>query len=201
MKLNAESVFIHPTDTVWGIGASIYSQSAKNKIAEIKGSSDEKPLSIMFTDINILYKSFNFPEEMNLFWLRNFFKLESTLAVPIRISKIPIPLWVTGKSDLVSIRCLEIEQLKKITEEIKAPFFTTSLNLAGLPPIIDFEAAKKFQKNHAPGIMLFGDSTHNLSGRSSTIVFLKGDELQVFREGAKIEDIKKHLKLTGFKIS
>lgn len=201
MKLTSESVFIYPTDTVWGIGASIHSEAAHKRIAAIKRTSDDKPLSIMFTDVNTLYKSFNLPDFMSVSWLRNYFKLESTLGLPRKISKISIPSWVTGKSEFVSVRCLDDAALKDISDAIKAPFFTTSLNLTGEPPIINFADAEAFQKDHAPDAELFGDSSHNLSGRSSTIVFYKGDSFEVIREGIKIEEIKKHLKLTGLKIS
>jgi L-threonylcarbamoyladenylate synthase len=201
MKLNSESVFIYPTDTVWGIGASIQSLSAQKKIAAIKRTADDKPLSIMFTDINILCKSFNFPDNMSKSWLRNYFKLESTLAVPLKISRIPIPSWVTAKSDLVSIRCLEHPELKEIGETLKAPFITTSLNLTGEPPIVNFQDAKQFQLAYAPEAEFFGDNSHNLSGRSSTIVFFRGNHFEIIREGLKVEEIKKHLKLTGLVIS
>lgn len=201
MKLNQDSVFIYPTDTVWGIGASIYSEAAYKKIAAIKKTSDDKPLSIMFTDVNVLYKSFNFPDFMSVSWLRNYFKLESTLAIPLKISKISIPSWVTAKSDLVSVRCLDDAALKEISDSLKAPFFTTSLNITGTPPIIQYDDAVAFQKEHAPEAELFGDSSHNLSGRSSTIVFYRGGHFEIAREGIKIEEIKKHLKLTGLRIS
>ena len=201
MKLNNESVFIYPTDTVWGIGASIHSRSAQQKIASIKRTSDDKPLSIMFTDIKVLYNSFNFPDVMSLSWLRGYFKLESTLAVPLKISRISIPSWVTGKSDLVSVRCLEHPELKGIGEALKAPFITTSLNLTGEPPIVNYQDARQFQMTHAPEAELFGDSSHNLSGRSSTITFFRGNRFEIIREGLKVEEVKKHLRLTGLEIS
>lgn len=197
MKLNNESVFIYPTDTVWGIGASIYSQSAQKTIASIKKTSDDKPLSIMFTDVTVLYNSFNFPDVMTVSWLRNYFKLESTLAIPLKIAKFSIPSWITGKSELVSIRCLELPELKMISETLKAPFITTSLNLTGEPPIVNFQEARKFQISYAPDAEFFGDSSHNLSGRSSTIVFFRANHFEIIREGLKVEEIKKHLNLTG----
>lgn len=201
MKLTNESVIIYPTDTVWGIGASIYSQSAKSKIATIKRTSEDKPLSIMFTDIKVLYNSFNFPDVMSLSWLRNYFKLESTLAVPLKIARISIPSWIVGKSDLVSVRCLENPTLKEIGESLKAPFITTSLNLTGEPAIINYQDAKQFQMAYAPEAEFFGDSSHNLSGRSSTIVFFRVNKFEIIREGSKVEEIKKHLKLTGIPVA
>lgn len=197
MKLNNESVFIYPTDTVWGIGASIYSQSAQKNIASIKKTSEDKPLSIMFTDIKALYNSFNFPDFMSLSWLRNYFKFESTLIIPIKIAKILIPSWITGKSGFVSIRCLEHTELKMISEKIAAPFITTSLNLTGDEPIVNFKDAKEFQETYAPNAEFIGDISHNLSGRSSTIVIYKMNQFEIVRVGLKIEEIKKHLKSTG----
>lgn len=197
MKLINEDIFIYPTDTVWGIGASIYSQNAYQSIAAIKRTSDDKPLSIMFTDATVLYNSFNFPDIMTLSWLRNYFKLESTLLIPIKIAKILIPSWITAKSEFVSIRCLEHTELKKISEIALAPFITTSLNLTGDPPIVGFEDAKKFQEAYAPDAQLIGDSSHNLSGSSSTIVIFRINSFEIIRVGLKVEEIKKHLKLTG----
>ncbi len=201
MKLTNESIVIYPTDTVWGIGASIYSEEAYKKIAAIKKTTEDKPLSVMFTDVKTLYTSFNFPDFMDVSWLRNYFKLESTLAVPRKIAKISIPSWVTGKSDLVSLRCLEWELLKPIGLDLNGPFFTTSLNITGEPPIVNYDEALAFQKTHAPDAAFYGESTHNLSGRSSTIVFFRGNHFEIIREGIKVEEIKKQLKLTGLKIT
>jgi L-threonylcarbamoyladenylate synthase len=199
MKLTNESVFIYPTDTVWGIGASIASESAYKKIAAIKRTGTDKPLSIMFTDINILYNCFNFPEAINISWLRNYFKLESTLGIPIKISKILIPSWVTGKSDIVSVRCLDLPVLKPISTALSGPFFTTSLNITGQDPITSYDEAKKFQQAYALDAEFFGDRTHNLSGRSSTIVFFRMNSFEIIREGLKVEEIRNHIKLTGIK--
>jgi L-threonylcarbamoyladenylate synthase len=199
MKLDQEQVFIYPTDTVWGIGASIYSLDARKKISDIKGSPEDKPLSIMFTDINILVNSFNLPEALNLQWLEDFYKMESTLGIPLSMSNIKIPSWVTGKSDIVSVRCLGTPALKNISEALNAPFFTTSLNRTGEPAIVNYKDAVSFQKTYASEVPLFGDESYIPSGRSSTIVFFRGNSFEVIRAGQKIEEIKKHLELTRYK--
>lgn len=196
MKLKPDDIFIYPTDTVWGIGASIYSEEGYKKIAAIKKTSEHKPLSIMFTDINEFYKSFTFPSEINLSWLKKYFCLESTLGMPLASSKILIPSWVTQGSDIVSVRVLEESPvLKSISRDLSAPFFTTSLNVTGEAPIIDFEAAFNFQKKHAGEAYFYGDSSQNLSGHSSTIIFYRNGEFQIIRAGRKMEEIKEHLSL------
>ena len=198
MKLDHESIFIYPTDTVWGIGASIYSENAKKRISEIKGSAENKPLSIMFTDVDTVLASFELPREFTKEWLTKYFRLESTLGLDLKSALIEIPSWVYGGSDVVSIRCLENSTLKEISSHLKAPFFTTSLNKTGEAPIQNFEDAKTFhQQIEGESPFFFGSADHDLSGRSSTIVFFRNGAFEIIRQGLKIEEIKNHLKLTG----
>ncbi len=191
---NIAKLYIYPTDTVWGIGSNIYDEAAFNEIARIKKTSSDKPLSIMFNDLAEMIKSFSFPAGINEAWLRTFFQLESTLGLPVHSAQIVIPSWVHHGSDIVSIRLSENPLLK----EIKSPFFSTSLNLTGEPPITSYADALAFQKMHAAGAILLGDPTYQLSGQSSTIVFFRNENFQIIRAGRMIDQIKSHLTVTGF---
>jgi L-threonylcarbamoyladenylate synthase len=188
------SVTIYPTDTVWGIGASIYDQNAYKEIARIKKTSEDKPLSVMFTDIDHLMKSFVFPKEMTKEWLSIFFSLESTLGMPLTSATIRIPPWVHATSDMVSIRLSSNPNLKAIP----APFFTTSLNITGQPPITTLSDAEKFWQIHAPRAKFISTLSLKLSGEASSIVFFKDKSFQFIRQGRLVDEIKKHLELTGF---
>ncbi|MFA6236480.1 MAG: Sua5/YciO/YrdC/YwlC family protein [Bacteriovorax sp.] len=194
-KINND-IYIYPTDTVWGIGCSIYSRSGYEKIADIKKSEKNKPLSIMFGSIDDVVKYFQLPEGMTSVWMKNFFKLETTLGLPLKFAKIPIPEWVSGGSDFISLRCLETEAVKFIYHELHAPFFSTSLNITGDAPITELSAALNFQKKYAPGTHLVNSSlTTELSGSSSTIVFFKKKlEFEIIREGKRIIEVKEQLK-------
>lgn len=194
MTKTSSQIFIYPTDTVWGIGSTIFDEKAYREIARIKKTTEDKPLSVMFTDLNDLMMSFSFPEEMSEDWLRKFFQLESTLGLPLTMAKILIPSWVHGDSDMISLRYLSDPVLK----EMQPPFFTTSLNITGEAPITSYEKAEEFQKLYAPGARLLGNKSHKLSGESSTIVFFKNNEFIFIRKGRKAEAIKNHLALTGF---
>ncbi|MBC7537861.1 MAG: Sua5/YciO/YrdC/YwlC family protein [Bacteriovorax sp.] len=195
MSIKIDDVFIYPTDTVWGIGSSITSSIGHARIAEIKKTSKNKPLSIMFASVNDIYNSFHFPEEMALAWLEDFFKLETTLGFPIKASKIKIPKWATGESDYVSIRSLNSDVIKSIYHDLQTPFFSTSLNLTGSAPIISTVEAFNFQKNLAPDAHFFESNVKDdLSGSSSTIVFFQENlDFEIKREGRRIEEVKNHL--------
>lgn len=192
-KINPDDVFIYPTDTVWGIGCSIYSEKGFERIAEIKHTSKNKPLSMMFANSKEVFDSFKLPQEVTLEWLEQFFAMETTLGLPLSLSKIRIPKWATGESEYVSIRCLETSIIKKIHDEVKAPFFSTSLNITGEPPVTKTADAKKFQQNYAQDCHFFNQDS-DLSGTSSTIVFISESlNFEIKREGRKIEEVKKHL--------
>ena len=200
MKILKDDVFIYPTDTVWGIGSSVYSKIGYDKIAEIKKTSKDKPLSIMFSSVDEIINHLTLPREFSKNWLIDFFKLETTLGLPLTWLKIAIPSWATAESSFVSLRCLENEVIKNIDNEIKSPFFSTSLNLTGKPPIISQAEAVEFQKTYAPEAH-FISSAHfedNLSGSSSTVVFFTKNEnaeleFEIKREGKRVEEVKKHL--------
>lgn len=199
MKILKDDVFIYPTDTVWGIGSSVYSKMGYDKIAEIKKTSKDKPLSIMFSSVDEILTHFNLPVEFNKLWLSDFFKLETTLGLPLTWCKLSIPSWATGESSFISLRCLESAVIKKIDQEIKSPFFSTSLNLTGEPPIVSYSDAVLFQKTHAPEAhFVNSDSEDNLSGSSSTVVFFtknKDEKLkyEIKREGKRSKEVKEHL--------
>lgn len=194
-KIKQDDVFIYPTDTVWGIGCSIYSESGYERIAEIKLTSKSKPLSIMFASADEVIESFRLPEEITKSWLEEFFKLETTLGIPLSLAKIRVPKWATGESDFVSIRCLSTPVIQIIHDEIKAPFFSTSLNLTGEPPITKTEGAKKFHQQYASEtILIESTDDKDLSGTSSTIVFITESlNFEIKREGRKIHEVKEHL--------
>lgn len=195
MTIATNDLVIYPTDTVWGIGCSLYSEKGFNRIADIKQTSKNKPLSIMFVDAAVIYKSFHFPCEISLSWLLEFFTLETTLIIPKKNAKIVIPSWATGDSEWVSVRSIKSDVIKEIDHDLKTPFFTTSLNITGHPPIVKKSDALTFQKIYAPDAH-FLESKENevLSGSSSTMVFLKDNlEFDVLREGLRIDEVKKHL--------
>lgn len=195
MTLKPDDIFIYPTDTVWGIGSSIYSEKGHERIADIKKTAKNKPLSIMFASAEDILSSFKLPEEMTKEWLETFFSMETTLGLPLALSKIRIPRWATGESSYVSLRCLSLPVVSKIHQDLQAPFFSTSLNLTGEAPITSLEEARNFYQQHAPDAIFFpGEHSGQLSGTSSSIVFINENlTFEIKREGRKVEEVKEHL--------
>lgn len=190
------SIYIYPTDTVWGIGASIESRTATREIAMIKQTSFDKPLSVLFSSLKQLREYIEIPNDIDNSWLEVFFSLESTLAVPRQWANSSIPDWVLADSDLVALRCLSLTAVSTIISEVKAPITTTSFNLSGTPSIKNRDQAYRLYSEIAPQHQFIDDLNAPLSGNSSSIVKLLDDvSFSFIRKGSCWEKIEKHVQL------
>jgi L-threonylcarbamoyladenylate synthase len=194
-KINPDDLVIYPTDTVWGIGCRLNSKNNFDKIALIKNTPAGKPLSIMFNNVEELKKYFNFPAQVSDEWLVKFFSLETSLGIPKAWAKKEIPGWAFGGSQVISVRCLSLKVIENLYRDFGGPFYSTSLNISGEPPVTKLEDAKKFLKLHGKECVLVEDEIlKNLSGISSTIIFF--DELnryKIIREGNRSKEVLEHL--------
>lgn len=190
-----EKLFVYPTDTVWGIGGSIFSNECYRKIADIKGHEEKKPLSVLFYSIEEIRDLINLPPEFSDLWLEEFFKFESTLGVPKEWSKKELPNWICQDSKFLTIRCLKSKMIKKVIDMVGGPITSTSLNFSGFPPIVDGVEAREFYEEHMKEEVFIENHDAPCSGRSSTIVLLGEEKHNIVREGQYVNEIKEHLKL------
>lgn len=173
-------IFIYPTDTVWGIGASIFDKKSNDEITKIKKTKQGKPLTVLFSSFSQLCEYFSFPEGFDL---SNFFSLEVTVGIPISWLKRDVPSWVSSMSDFLCVRILDLKFEKRFLD--KMPLTTTSLNLTGENPIVHFQDAFQFYEAiNSEGIHFIKLQTGELSGNSSTIIIFKEDlSFSFLREG------------------
>ena len=188
--LMSDQIYIYPTDTVWGIGANIFSRNAQEKIRAIKKSTLDKPMSILFPGKELLGHFLDYPLPWN-----DLFSLEITFLIPRSWCKEEIPDWV-ATGPFLGIRCLEGDEINSIKERENAPITTTSLNLSGGGPITTLADAKEFQKAQASDSKLLSFKNHSMSGMSSTIVKVEVEnKYEIIRAGTNVEKIKSVLGL------
>ena len=182
---------IYPTDTVWGLGAPVLSESENRLVRQVKGSPLHKPLSVLFYDLEQLRENLSLPpgwEEDRR--LEAFFAKEGTLAVPRKGLKASWGGWVYGESSFATVRCLPLNFLRKEG----CPFTTTSLNLQGESPIVDREEALAFSEQMKLPHRLISDESIRPSGMSSTILaVLPNGKVECWRQGHFYKDILKFL--------
>jgi L-threonylcarbamoyladenylate synthase len=199
-----EKIFIYPTDTVFGIGTSIYDQTSLEYILNVKKSDLNKPTSIIFNDKNIalmyLKRKIIFEKIYNM----GLFDLEITLCLDQSLFKLnEIPSWIYQDSRFIAIRLLTNNTIEKIVSIVKAPITTTSLNLSKLKPIVNYKEALLFKDKYFPESymdVVLNEKQLNMSGNSSTIISVIEDlngkyKIDYIRQGVYFDKIKNKLQL------
>lgn len=195
------TIYIYKTDTVWGIGQSIYDEKSFNEIALSKGTTNDKPLSILFSNYEELVQYFQLPKEMNENWFADMAKLEMSFILPVQWLKKEIPSFNYGKQNYISIRYLTYEHLQFIRRELGAPFTTTSVNRTGEKPADTIQEAIHFQKQFCPQAKLIDEENFSMSGVSSTMVKFEIDKSCSFiRRGRFANEISQKLTFAHFKL-
>ncbi len=161
-----------PTETVYGLGADALNKFACQKIYEIKGRPNDKPLT---------------------FHVANFKMIEKVAEITPAAEKLienfmpgPLTLILKGKiSPTVGIRMPDCETALQLIEFANCPIAAPSANFSGQsPPITAQEVFKNFNEK-IPLILDGGICKFSLS---STILNLVGNKFEILRKGALDEE-------------
>ena len=197
---NNDTVFIYPTDTVWGIGGSIWSQVAYDKVCDIKGTGRGKPLSIIVSDEEMLNEFVKLPAELSAEKITKLISLEVTLAFHEKNLKKEIPHYIYPNSDLVGFRVARDSSLASLIKNHGEAITSTSLNFTGESPIVNFEDAREFfhQVENKFSNLSFEENLGRSitpSGQSSSFVVFKEDGYTFLRKGRYASEIEEVLGL------
>ena len=172
--INNNQVVGIPTETVYGIGVNPYSQEAVNKIFDLKGRDEDKPLSILvssYYDLQKLDIVSTIPEVVELYW-------PGPLTIVVETTKEFADGVGTKNPFSIGVRVpdneLAIELLK-----ITGPLAVTSANRSGENDVkSNTEAEEIFGSNVTE--YLEGSSVH---GSGSTIIDFRVEGGEILREG------------------
>lgn len=197
--MEQQKIVVYPTDTVWGIGCNINSLPGCHKVMAIKGSSFDKPVSILFSEIDSVYEYFNISSIFPKDWLRGFFRLETTLCVSrdLIIDK-KVPQHIYQNSSLVAFRCLDSTPIRQMIGQVGGPVITTSLNFSGEQPILSYKDALNFCEKINERVEIYDcQDGSTLSGHSSTIVSydINSRSFSFLREGYRFSDVQEYCRL------
>lgn len=174
--LELGGIIAYPTETVYGLGANIFNESAIRRIFEIKGRSLNKPISVAVASFEML-------ENIACVSLENRKIIEKLLPGPVTVilpKKEIVSSLLSGGTDLVGIRFPESKTAREIIEKARFPITATSANFSGRKEIIE---VKDITLN--VDFIVRGGCKYK---KPSTIVDL--GERRILREGAGIEKVK-----------
>ena len=124
-SLNSGGIVVFPTDTIYGMGCSLYQSRAVDRISKIKGVKKEKAnFSIIFNDLSMLAE-FTKPIENHIFRL-----MRKNLPGPFTFilnASNKIPKLFQSKKKTIGIRIPDNNIIRTIVEELGHPVLTTSI--------------------------------------------------------------------------
>ena len=169
----ANKVIIFPTDTVYGIGCSVFDKDGQKRIYEIKNRPLNKRLSVLCKDLEQIKKiavvTSNAEKLINEF-------MPGGLTLVLESKK---ELIGEGIFETVGVRIPNHPVALKLLEEY-GPMATTSVNLSGEDPLNDYdEIVNKFMDK----VDMIYPNDLKSSKISSTVVNMTTNPYELIREG------------------
>lgn len=171
-------IWLHPTDTVWGLGCDALNESAINKIFEIKNRPKTSPLILLVADMQMLKE---FVEEIHP-------KIETLLHYstrPITVlykSNGRIPKIITNQNNDIAIRIPQEPWLTNIIEQFGNPIVSTSANIHGEPFPMSFSNINPKIKENVDYIALHNRNIKIPAEPSVVITINEKDDIVFIRE-------------------
>ena len=169
-------IIVYPTDTLYGLGADIFNESAIRKIFEIKKRSFSNPLSVAVSNINELEK-IAYLNDASRSLAKVFLPGSLTLVLKKRsvISDI-----VTAGLDKVAIRIPDNNIALELLSEF-GPITATSANIHGeKTPVLIKDISMQFKEKDISVYLDIG----RLAGKPSTIVDTTDEHVKILRVGS-----------------
>ena|ERR1041385_7902095 len=176
--LNDGGVIIYPTDTVYGIGCSIYNTDAIARVYQIKGEDTSKPYSFICSDLSHIseYAKVSNPAFR---LMKHLVPGQFTFLLPSSRLK-QLPKSVMNKRKTVGIRVPNNKICLSLIERLGHPILNASVTDENGNIISDPGIIKKKYGNRVDCILDGGISIQQLS----TVLDLTDDQPVVVREGA-----------------
>ena len=167
-----------PTDTLYGLAACAFNESAVLKVFELKGRPDGMALPLLLSDANdarmcvedVPTDAMTLAEQ---FW-------PGALTLVLRKSA-EVPYAVTAGMDTVALRVPDHPVPMAVSKALGAPITGTSANLSGRPGLTSAEAVRAEFGDAIDFVLDGGDAP---GGVASTILDMSGDARNVLRDGA-----------------
>ena len=176
--LRSGMVVAFPTETVYGLGASIYHPEAIRRVFQAKGRPGDNPLIVHIYSLEQLAgvaSAINFDAKR---LIEHFFPGPLTLV----LKKNPlVPDSVTGGLSTVGVRCPANLVAREFLRFSACPVAAPSANLSGLPSATSWEAVYEDLEGKIDGVLRGNPSE---IGLESTIVDCSGSKPLLLRAGA-----------------
>jgi L-threonylcarbamoyladenylate synthase len=183
-SLNSGGVVVFPTDTLYGLGADVFSLAALQRIFSIKGRRADLALPVLVAGLDQVEAVAQPMSAQAQRLAERFWPGPLTL---VRRRSPDLPGLVTGGADTVAVRMPGHPVPLELARRLGRPITGTSANRSGQPDLLDLSALENQLGNLVDHIIQTGPVP---AGTASTIVNVTGDTPQLLRGGAiSLEEI------------
>jgi tRNA threonylcarbamoyl adenosine modification protein (Sua5/YciO/YrdC/YwlC family) len=164
------SVFIYPTDTLYGIGCDAKSTTLVNRIRQVKNA--DHPFSVIAPSKNWIKENLEYKEEYDE-WLD---KLPGPYTLIMKTKKPCVSAETNPHKNTVGVRIPD-NWFTELVAEAGVPVITTSVNTKGNKPITKIDEVPEIIKKHVD----FAIDDGTIKGSPSTIVDLTKSPPEVIK--------------------
>ena len=175
--LNRGGLVAFPTDTLYGLGAHPFIESAVRRLYDAKGRPDSKPVPLLLSSPDDLALVSDQPGGLAHALASAFWPGALTLVVRCRPD---IPSLVNGWGATVAVRVPDHSVPRELSSRLGAPITGTSANLGGGPNPI---SAQDVESQLGDQVDLVIDRGPCPGALPSTIVDVSGENPRILREG------------------
>jgi len=169
------SIFIYPTDTIYGFGGNPFNEMAIKKISEVKGKINWRRYIFLISDIEILKNYADIDSERYLDFLLSIWP--NPVSVILRLNKKYQELL---QAETGAFRIPNHRFCYKLISELKMPLVSTSVNRTGNEPMNDSSMIIQEFSNEVDAIFYSNKKSYF---EASTLIDLSKDEPTLIREG------------------
>ena len=171
-------IVVFPTETVYGIGANIWDETAVKRLYEVKQRPFDKPISLLVSSIDMINEVAKDITELEYALMKEFFPGPFTIILK---KKDIVPNIVTANLDTVGIRLPANEIALRLIKYAEIPIATTSSNISGKPSVTNLgDVMSEFEGK----VDCFIDGGPSEIGVASTIVQVIDGKVHILREGS-----------------
>lgn len=170
-------VVLHPTETSYGLAASVESEEAVRKIFEIKGRDFNKPMNILVADLEMAQR-FGVFSDKALSFAKKYWPGALTLLVPRTLE---LPKYLNPGEAFVGMRISSDPLCERIVEGLKSPIITTSANVSGNEQLYKVDLSHFFGKENLIDLVIDGGEIP--FQLPSTILKIEGEKAEIIRQG------------------
>jgi len=124
-----KAIILYPSDTCYMFTGLAFDPIPVSKIYETKNRNLNKPMSILFKDIDMLSK-YVCVNDVLTNEIKKYLPGPYTLLLP---TKKCVNYYAIGNSNKVGVRMIDFEPVNKLINKVNAPIITTSANVSGFP--------------------------------------------------------------------